>query len=69
MRDRILIDVLHTDMTTTEIVNFVRWWNSWHGKEQACWLDGDAYAIVCGRHQVQTVRGIVETTTIGRVRD
>lgn len=46
MRDRILLDLRTTDMTMREVAEFCEWWNSTHGISQACFMDGDAYAIV-----------------------
>lgn len=64
MRDRILIDLATSEMTGKEILAFLTLWNDTHGEQERAFMDGDAYAIVCKRHQVQTIHGIVETRTI-----
>ena len=64
MKDKILIDLTTSDMTMTEVRLFVEWWNDTHGPLERAFMDGDAFAIVCKRHQVQTIYGIVQTKTI-----
>lgn len=59
-----LIDLATSEMTMTEVRLFVDWWNETHGIAERAFMDGDAFAIVCRRHQVQTIYGIVETKTM-----
>lgn len=66
MKDRILIDLKQSDLTMHEVIRFIESWNREHGPEEAAFLDGDAFAIVCKRHTVTTIYGIVETSTIPR---
>lgn len=47
MKDRILLDLRHTDMTMREVCELCEWWNDVHPITEQCFMDGDAYAIVC----------------------